>query len=333
MQRPKVVPEYTKMMRGVDQFDQNMSYYPFYRKTSKWTTKMTLYLLQAMLQNAYTLYRQFSTDKKKLTHLQFQILAAETLINFDPANWPNDLTTTIKPDDKLPEAERLWSPSKVKESPIPRRVRPTGAQMMGVNRPLIAADVRLNNEELGAAIEASLNIAEPESDTNEQLNSTELEITEGISVIPDEESNNLEHMAGEHALGIRMTDTVGIELDAEIVPTDMAENTDIAAPSTQKKRKNRVVDPVTRTNNKLKHRLERSEGVKIAKGTDNRKDCRVCYLKDKKKRKCIRQCTICKITLCDYEKRDCFDVYHKMTFTELNSLTSKSKSNSLGVSN
>ena len=68
MQRPKVVPEYSQMMKGVDQFDQNMSYYHFYRRTTKWTTKMNLYLLQAMLQNAHTLYRKFSTDEKKRSY-------------------------------------------------------------------------------------------------------------------------------------------------------------------------------------------------------------------------------------------------------------------------
>ena len=125
MQRPKVVPEYSQMMKGVDQFDQNMSYYHFYRRSSKWTTKMNLYLLQAMLQNAHTLYRQFSTDEKKfkLSHLEFQLVAAECLIDFDPNCWLDDPSATLTPNEKLPESERLWSPSKVKDLPIPRHAR------------------------------------------------------------------------------------------------------------------------------------------------------------------------------------------------------------------
>ena len=105
--RPKVIPDYTKKMRGVDVFDQNMSYYPIYRRTKKWTTKMSFYLLQAMLQNAYTLYSKHSPEpeKKRLSHLKFQMKAVEALIDFDPNNWYDDLSTPIKSDEKLPEPE------------------------------------------------------------------------------------------------------------------------------------------------------------------------------------------------------------------------------------
>ena len=124
MNRPKIVPEYTQKMKGVDQFDQNMQYYHFYRKTSKWTTKMNLYLLQAMLQNAFTLYLKFTTEKVKLTHLQFQMVAVELLVDFKPETYPDDHSgITIKPSDKLPESERLWSPSKVKNPVVPKRAR------------------------------------------------------------------------------------------------------------------------------------------------------------------------------------------------------------------
>ena len=54
----------------------------------KWSKKMTFYLIQMAMQNAYALYMKYTTDTKKLTHLQFQMMAIEALVYFDVDEWP-----------------------------------------------------------------------------------------------------------------------------------------------------------------------------------------------------------------------------------------------------
>jgi hypothetical protein len=40
MMKPECVADYNKYMHGVDTADQHMSYYPFMRKSVKWTKKV-----------------------------------------------------------------------------------------------------------------------------------------------------------------------------------------------------------------------------------------------------------------------------------------------------
>ena len=89
LDRPIAIREYTKYMQGVDRLDQLMKYYSFLRKTKRWTKKILFYFIQIGLQNSYTLYRKFSSDDPKLTHLQFHMKAIEALIYFDPEEWPS----------------------------------------------------------------------------------------------------------------------------------------------------------------------------------------------------------------------------------------------------
>ena len=58
--------DYNKNMKGVDHFDQMLKYYSFARKSTKWTKKMTMYLLQMAIHNSFTLYKQYNPYKKPL---------------------------------------------------------------------------------------------------------------------------------------------------------------------------------------------------------------------------------------------------------------------------
>ena len=80
------ISQYNVYMAGVDRFDQLIKYYSFLRRTVKWSKKMTL--VQMAMQNAFALYTKYSTDAKKMSHLQFQMLAIEALIFFDLDEWP-----------------------------------------------------------------------------------------------------------------------------------------------------------------------------------------------------------------------------------------------------
>uniref|UniRef100_A0A667ZA88 PiggyBac transposable element-derived protein domain-containing protein n=1 Tax=Myripristis murdjan TaxID=586833 RepID=A0A667ZA88_9TELE len=57
VQKPACIVEYNKAMNGVDKLDQNIVYYPFVRKSHKWTKKFVTYLFQISLFNAFVIYK------------------------------------------------------------------------------------------------------------------------------------------------------------------------------------------------------------------------------------------------------------------------------------
>ena len=56
--KPACVQDYNMGMNGVDKLDQNISYYPFIRKSYKWSTKYMMYMIQISVFNAFVLYQQ-----------------------------------------------------------------------------------------------------------------------------------------------------------------------------------------------------------------------------------------------------------------------------------
>ncbi len=56
-QKPAFIVEYNNAMNGVDKLDQNIGYYPFVRKSHKWTKKFVTHLLQISLFNAFVIYK------------------------------------------------------------------------------------------------------------------------------------------------------------------------------------------------------------------------------------------------------------------------------------
>ena len=85
--KPIAIMDYNKNMKGVDHFDQMLKYYSFARKSTKWTKKMTMYLLQMAIHNSFSLYKQYNTDKKPLKLLQFHEVLYESLMDFNMDDW------------------------------------------------------------------------------------------------------------------------------------------------------------------------------------------------------------------------------------------------------
>ncbi|KAK7095512.1 hypothetical protein V1264_006908 [Littorina saxatilis] len=56
--KPVVILDYNANMDGVDNFDQNLGYYSFYRKTVKWWKRMAFHLIHLAKVQAYILYKQ-----------------------------------------------------------------------------------------------------------------------------------------------------------------------------------------------------------------------------------------------------------------------------------
>lgn len=61
-EKPCSVDDYNQHMNGVDVLDQNINYYPWARRSAKWTTKFVMYLIQISMYNAFVLYRQRNPD-------------------------------------------------------------------------------------------------------------------------------------------------------------------------------------------------------------------------------------------------------------------------------
>ncbi len=58
-------------MNGVDKLDQNIGYYPFVRKSHKWTKKFVTYLFQISLFNAFVIYKAKNQQGNCKTLLSF----------------------------------------------------------------------------------------------------------------------------------------------------------------------------------------------------------------------------------------------------------------------
>ena len=86
--KPKAIIDYNKNMKGVDFYDQMIKYYSFARKSSRWSKKATLYLLQMAIHNAYVLYKQYTKDEKVMDFLSFHTMTYTALMNFELDEWP-----------------------------------------------------------------------------------------------------------------------------------------------------------------------------------------------------------------------------------------------------
>ena len=86
--KPKAICDYNSHIKGVDHFNQMIQYYHFTRRSQKWTKKMTFYLLEMAIFNAFALHKKFTPDDKKLSLLQFHKLIIDALIDFAPEQWP-----------------------------------------------------------------------------------------------------------------------------------------------------------------------------------------------------------------------------------------------------
>ncbi|XP_028394481.1 piggyBac transposable element-derived protein 4-like [Dendronephthya gigantea] len=64
MQKPQCIALYNKSMSGVDKLDECIQYYPFTRKSVKWTKKFTFYLFQIAMYNAFVIYKDRIPERK-----------------------------------------------------------------------------------------------------------------------------------------------------------------------------------------------------------------------------------------------------------------------------
>jgi len=73
--KPECIVIYNQVMKGVDQFDQNMSYYLYSHRFSKWWKNCMIYLIEIAIYNSYVLYK----GSNSVSYLQFRIELAYQL--------------------------------------------------------------------------------------------------------------------------------------------------------------------------------------------------------------------------------------------------------------
>ena len=88
-QKPQVIIQYNKFMNGVDRLDQKIAYYPFIRKTAKWSSKFVTYMMQIAMSNAFILYKARNpTTNKKIKDFMLSCIMAWTQAT--PAHPPGE---------------------------------------------------------------------------------------------------------------------------------------------------------------------------------------------------------------------------------------------------
>jgi len=80
--KPTCILDYNKHMSGFDLLDQTIPYYPFTRKTLKWTKKVFLYMMEISVHNAFVLHKAKSSRKKYNTLYKFVL---QIISQFDRA--------------------------------------------------------------------------------------------------------------------------------------------------------------------------------------------------------------------------------------------------------
>jgi len=71
--KPVCIVDYNRYVSGVNLMDQMIAYYPFTRKSTKWTKKVFFYLLEISIHNAYVLYTTKCNMLKHDTLLSFTL--------------------------------------------------------------------------------------------------------------------------------------------------------------------------------------------------------------------------------------------------------------------
>ena len=86
-------------MKGVDRADQYLSYYSILRKTMKWSKKVTLWLLNCALFNAFRVYKHHNSDSL----LSYKNFLLETANYWAAINTNTDETEEDEEEEEGPE--------------------------------------------------------------------------------------------------------------------------------------------------------------------------------------------------------------------------------------
>ena len=272
MQRPMVIRHYTMFMGGVDLFDQMVNYYSFARKTQRWTKKVSMYLIQLAIQNAYTLYRSYAPVERKMSLLDFMTMTANKLLHFDEEEWPATGVNIPRAED-LPPEERL--------DRLPPTPRGLGRTPTSARRPPMDEE----EDEEALVDDPGLPSAAPSVSTQDPA----------IATVPVAASSSTPAAASVPVVASSSTPAASaatIPAVPAVAPTPVQERP-APGPSAQHE------DPACRL-------LPGDHNITKITGHTKQKRCRVCFMSGIR-RDTTRMCSRCLIPLC---RRPCFQVYH-----------------------
>jgi len=101
VRKPVCIVDYNKHMCGVDLMDQMISYYPFTRKTMKWTKRVFFYLMEISAHNAFVLYKAKSSRKRYNSMFKFVLQLIRQLIELQQAE-----ADSAEVDDVTPRSSK-----------------------------------------------------------------------------------------------------------------------------------------------------------------------------------------------------------------------------------
>ena len=78
--KPHCIVLYNASMGGVDKLDQCVKYYPFTRKSVKWTKKFIFYLFQIAMYNSFVIYKEKITQRKCKSLYEYILAITESYI-------------------------------------------------------------------------------------------------------------------------------------------------------------------------------------------------------------------------------------------------------------
>ena len=80
-EKPHSIVLYNASMGGVDKLDQCVKYYPFTRKSVKWTKKFTFYLFQIAMYNSFVIYKEKIAQRKCKSLYEYILAIIECYIS------------------------------------------------------------------------------------------------------------------------------------------------------------------------------------------------------------------------------------------------------------
>ena len=119
--KPACVVGYNQYMNGVDRLDQKISYYPFIRRTAKWSSKFVMYMFQIAMSNAFILFRARNPTARCRTLKKFilSVVVAWTSPPPAPPLHPSQAADAMPGPSHAPPPQR--------RTPVPRR-RPASSR-------------------------------------------------------------------------------------------------------------------------------------------------------------------------------------------------------------
>ncbi|XP_022823950.1 piggyBac transposable element-derived protein 4-like [Spodoptera litura] len=116
MLKPEIIIKYNKFMKGVDRYDQMLSYYPSEHKTIRWYKKIGIHIMQMMFLNSYFMFNGGTGKNISLESYRNEVLRGllpPPISRIDPPALPTHMPKELNRNSngvlKRRKCVRCWS--------------------------------------------------------------------------------------------------------------------------------------------------------------------------------------------------------------------------------